>query len=247
MTRLTKFSLAAIATLGMALSFALAPLHAAQTKALGMIMDSQGGRIGSAPSSAGSSVFAGDILNTDTDGNLTVRIGQTTYQLLGDTTVVFYPGQSSPIAELRHGAINISNNSATEGFEIFASDVRIVSGSARPIQGEVSLKSPCELVVSSREGLIDVVAGSEKKTVDHDHAYRVIPEHSVDKTRDPISPEDPDYHKNHTHTGCAAALAQNAKGPITAGASHFTEVAIGAVGVVTVVSIIKSYESPDRP
>jgi hypothetical protein len=243
MTRLTKFSLATI----VALSFALAPLHAAQTKALGMIMDSEGGRIGSAPASAGSSVFVGDILNTDTDGALTVRIGQTTYRLLGDTSVAFYPGPSSPIAELRHGAINVSNNSATEGFEIFASDVHIVSGSARPIQGEVNLKSPCELVVSGREGLLDVVAGSEKRTVDHDHAYRVIPEHSVANTRDAISPEDPDYHKNHTHTGCAAALAQNAKGPITAGVSHFTEVAIGAVGVIAIVSAIKDYESPDRP
>ena len=143
MTRLTKFSLVAIAVLGVAWSFALAPVHAAQTKALGMIMDSQGGRIGSAPASAGSSVFVGDILNTDTDGHLTVRIGQTTYQLLGDTTVVFYAGQSSPIAELRHGAINISNNSATEGFRNFrlgrAYRFRLGPSDSRRGQSQVAL------------------------------------------------------------------------------------------------------------
>jgi hypothetical protein len=243
MNRLTKFYLTAI----LSLSFALAPIHAAQTKSLGMILDSQGGHIGATTVTAGSSVYVGDILSTDTDGSLTVRIGQTTYQLQGDTSAVFFPGQSSPIAELRRGTIVVSNNSASEGFEIFASDVRIVSGTARPIQGQVSLKSPCELVVSSQEGLIDVVAGSEKKTVDHDHAYRVIPEHSVDKTRDAISPEDPNYHQNHTHTGCAAALAHATKGPILAGNSHFTELALSAAGVIIIVSIIKAYESPDRP
>ncbi|MGA2419294.1 MAG: hypothetical protein ABSG69_04375 [Candidatus Acidiferrum sp.] len=240
---LKKLSLAAVVSL----SFAFAGVHAAQVKAAGMILDSQGGHIGSAATSAGSSIYAGDILSTDMDGTITVRVGQTTYQLLGDTTAVFYIGQTSPIAELRHGVILVSNNSASQGFEIYASDVRIVSGTDRPIQGQVSLRSPCELTVKTQEGLMDVVAGSEKKTVDHDHAYRVIPEHSVDKTRDAISPEDPDYHKHHTHTGCAAAYANSGKAPLVLANSHFTEVAIGAVVAVSIVGVSKAYESPDRP
>jgi len=243
MSRITKFYLAAIVSV----SFALTPIHAAQTKALGMILDSQGGHIGSANTSAGTSIYPGDILNTDADGTLTVRIGRTTYQLLGDTSVAFFPGASSPIAELRHGTINVSNNSASEGFEIFASDVRIVSDTTRPIQSQISLKSRCELMVSSQEGVVNVVAGSEKRSVDHDHAYRVMPEHSVDDSRDAISPEDPNYHKNHSHVVCAAALAQAGKAPVLAGSSHFTELALGTAGIITTVAIIKAYESPDRP
>jgi hypothetical protein len=240
---LNKLSFAALVSL----SFPFAPVHAAQVKAVGMILDSQGGHIGSAVTSAGSSIYAGDILSTDTDGSLTVRVGQTTYQLLGDTTAAFYPGQTSPIAELRHGVILVSNNSASQGFEIYASDVRIASGTDRPIQGEVSLRSPCELTVKTPEGVMEVVAGSEKKTVDHDHAYRVIPEHSVDKTRDAISPEDPDYHRNHTHAACAVALSHPGNGPIGAASSHFAQIAAGAAAVIAVVSISKAYESPDRP
>ena len=226
----------------------LAPLHAApQVKALGLVVETQGGRIGSALTSEGSTIYPGDILNTDSDGALKVRIGQTTYELLGDTTAVFYTGQTSPIAELRRGTIVVGSNSA-ESFQIYASDVRIVSDQARPIRGQVSLKSPCELVVSSQEGILDVLAGSEKKTVDHEHAYRVIPEHSVDDARQPISPEDPDYHKNHKHAGCAAAIAQHAvKGPITAASSHFSEVAYSATGVVVGIIVYKALESPDRP
>jgi hypothetical protein len=239
-----KFLLAALATV----CLTLAPAHAAQTTSLGMILDSQGGRIGSAPASAGSSIYVGDILSTDTDGSLTVRIGQTTYQLLGDTSAAFYPGQTSPIAELRRGTMAVSNNSDSQAFEIFAADVKIVSGATRPIQGEVSLKSLCELVVKAREGVMDVVAGSEKRTVDQQHAYRVIPEHSVEKIRDPVSPEDPNYHKNHSHTACAVATTYAAKGaPIPQASSHFAQVALGAAAVVTVIGVSKAYESPDRP
>ena len=240
---LNKLSFAAIVSL----TFAFAPVHAAQVKAVGIIVDSQGGHIGSAATSAGSSIYAGDILDTDTDGSLTVRVGQTTYQLLGDTTAAFYPGQTSPIAELRHGTMLVSNNSASQGFEIFASDVRIVAGTDRPVQGQVSLKSPCELEVETHQGVMEVVAGTEKKTVDRDHAYRVIPEHSVDKIRDAISPEDPDYHKNHTHTACGAAYANAGKAPLVLANSHFTQLAIGAVVAVSVIGIHKAYESPDRP
>ncbi len=243
MSRISKFYLAAIVSV----SFALTPIHAAQTKALGMILDSQGGHIGAANTSAGTSVYPGDILNTDADGTLTVRIGRTTYQLLGDTSVAFFPGASSPIAELRHGTINVSNNTTSEGFEIYASDVRIVSDTARPIQSQISLKSRCELMVSSQEGVVNVVAGSEKRSVDHDHAYRVVPEHSVDDSREAISPEDPNYHKNHSHVVCAAALAQAGKAPVLAGSSHFTELALGAAGIIVTVVTIKAYESPDRP
>jgi hypothetical protein len=231
-----------------ALFVALAPLHAAQTKPLGIILEAQNGRIGSSPVSAGSSVYLGDILTTDSDGSIKIRVGQTTYELQSDSSAAFYPGQSFAIAELRRGSMLVSNNSATEGFVIFAADVRIVSDQNRPIQGRVSLKSPCELEVSTETGQMDVVAGSEKRTVEHDHAYRVIPEHSVDPRDATISPEDSDYHKHHKHAECAAALAQQAsKGPIMAANSHFTEFVLGAAAIGTIIVIHEAYESPDRP
>ncbi|MGA2810836.1 MAG: hypothetical protein ABSG16_05510 [Candidatus Acidiferrum sp.] len=248
MIALKQISLAALAACALNLALSVAPGCAAQSKPLGLVLETQYGRIGGALTSEGSTIFPGDILTTDSDAALKVRIGQTTYELLGDTTVVFYAGQSSPIAELRRGTLTVSNSSPSEGFQIYASDVHIVSDQERPIRGQVSLKSPCELVVSSQEGLLDVIAGSEKKTVDHEHTYRVIPEHSVDDARQAISPEDPDYHKNHKHAGCAAPIAQHAvKGPIMAASSHFTELAYSATGVVVAISVIKALESPDRP
>jgi len=248
MTWQTKVSLGALATAVITLALAVSPAHSAQTKALGLVVQTQNGRLGGTLTSEGSTIFPGDILTTDTDAALKVRIGQTTYELLGDTTAVFYAGQTSPIAELRRGTLVVSNNSVSEGFRIYASDVLIVSGETRPIQGQVALKSRCELEVSTKEGLMQVLAGSEKKTVDQDHAYRVIPEHSVYDIREAISPEDPDYHKNHTHAACAAAWAQQAtKGPMVAANSHFTELVLGAAGLGTAIIVLKALESPDRP
>jgi|GEM_PF-2386733 len=248
LARLAKFILHLACATALSLALLPAPGSAAQTKALGLVLQTQNGRIGGSLTSEGSTIFPGDILNTDSDGALKVRIGQTTYELLSDTTVVFYVGQSSPIAELRRGTLAVSNNSPSEGFVIYASDVRIVSDEARPIEGFVSFKSPCELEVRSQQGVMNVVAGSEKKTVDHDHAYRVVPEHSVADAREAISPEDPDYHKNHKHTGCAAPIAQHAvKGPVMAANSHFTELALGATAIPVIFTVFKAFESPDRP
>jgi hypothetical protein len=244
MNALTKSYLASI----VALSLALFPAQAAQNKALGVILEAQDARIGSSPTSAGSSIYLGDILNTDENGRIRVRVGQTVYEILSDSSVAFYPGQTSPIAELRHGAILVSNNSPTEDFQIYASDVRIISDSQRPISGQVSLRTPCELEVSSQIGLMEVIAGKDKRTVEHDHAYRVIPEHSVDPRDATVSPEDPNYHQNHSHAGCAAALAQNAgKAPLAAGHSYFIPIAVGVVAGIAIIPIIKSFESPDRP
>jgi hypothetical protein len=242
----TKSYLAALAAVLLAYSPAQVA-QAAQNKALGILLESQDGRIGSSPGSAGSSIYLGDILNTDVSGRMTIRVGQTTYQLLGDSSVAFYPGQTSTIAELRRGTILVSTDSP-ETFQIYASDVRIVAEQDRPISGQVSLRSPCELEVTSQTGTMDVIAGDDKRVVEHDKGLRVIPEHSVDPRDATISPEDSEYHRHHTHAGCAIAAAQNAgKPPIAAGNSRFIYFAIGAVAAGTLIPVIRAYESPDRP
>jgi hypothetical protein len=243
----TKSYLAALAAMLLAYSPAQVA-QAAQNKALGILLESQDGRIGSSPGSAGSSIYLGDILNTDVNGRMTIRVGQTTYQLLGDSSMAFYPGQTSTIAELRRGTILVSTDSPAETFQIYASDVRIVAEQDRPISGQVSLKSPCELEVTSQIGAMDVIAGNDKRVVEHDKGLRVIPEHSVDPRDATISPEDSEYHRHHTHAGCAVAAAQNGgKAPIAAGNSRFIYFAIGAVAAGTLIPVIRAYESPDRP
>jgi hypothetical protein len=243
MNALKKSYLATLA----ALMLAFTPAQAAQNKSLGVILESQDGHIGNSATSAGSSIYVGDILNTEANGRIRIRVGQTIYELLGDSSVAFYPGQSGTIAELRRGTILVSDNSA-ENFQIYASDVRIVSDAPRPITGQVSLKSPCELEVSAQTGQMDVIAHDDKRTVDHSNAYRVIPEHSVDPHDATVSPEDPDYHKNHTHADCAVAAAQNAgKAPIAAGHSYFVPIAGGVIAIATIIAVHKAFESPDRP
>jgi|SRR5450755_1134743 hypothetical protein len=243
MNALAKSYLATIA----ALLLAFAPAQAAQNKSLGVILESQDGHIGTSATSAGSSVYVGDILNTEVNGRIRIRVGQTIYELLGDSSVAFYPGQFGTIAELRRGTILVSDNSA-ENFQIYASDIRIISDAPRPITGQVSLKSPCELEVSAQVGQMDVIASDQRHTVEHDHGYRVIPEHSVDPHDATVSPEDPNYHQTHTHAGCAVAVAQNSgKAPIAAGHSYFAPIAGGVAAIVTVIIVHQALESPDRP
>jgi hypothetical protein len=223
------------------------PLYAAQTPTAGVVVDAERARVGNGPVTAGASVYTGDVITTESDGHAQVRIGQTRFQLQGDTQVAFFSGVNGGVAELRHGTLVVSNNSAAEGFEIFASDVRIVPTSDRPILGQVTLNSPCDVQITSEHGKLEATAGKETKKIEEGHSYDVRPEFMVDDSRVPaVSPDDADYHPGHRHTSCAAT-AHGAHAPVAAGSSHFAIAAAAGVGIITVIGIKKGLESPDRP
>ena len=223
------------------------PLYPAQTLAGGVVLDADRARIGSGPVTAGASVYSGDVLSTENDGHAQVRIGQTRFGLQGDTQVAFFSGINGAVAELRHGTVIVSN-SATEGFEIFASDVRIVPTSDRPILGQVTLNSPCDVQITSEHGKLEATVGKETKTIEDAHSYNVRPDFMVHDTRVPaVSPDDSEYHRGHRHTSCAAAATHGTRAPVAAATSHFSIAVVVGGGVITVIAIKKALESPDRP
>jgi hypothetical protein len=224
------------------------PLYPAQAPATGVVVDADRARIGSGPVTAGASVYAGDVISTESDGHAQVRIGKTQFQLQGDTQVALFSGVNGAVAELRHGTLIVSNNSPVEAFEIFASDIRIVPTTDRPILGQVTLNSPCDVQITSEHGKLEATVGKETKTIEDAHSYDVRPEYTVHDDRVPaISPDDAEYHRGHRHSNCAAILNHATKGPVAAASSHFS-IAVGVgIGVITVIGIKKGLESPDRP
>jgi hypothetical protein len=193
-------------------------------------------------------MYGGDVISTESEGHAQVRIGKTQFQLQGDTQVALFSGANGAVAELRRGTLVVSHTSPTEGFEIYASDVRIVPTSDRPILGEVTLNSPCDVKITSEHGKLEATVGKEKKTIEDGHSYDVRPDFTVDDSRVPaISPDDSNYHRGHRHTTCAVAATHGAHAPVAAASSHFA-IGVGVgIGVITVIGIKKGLESPDRP
>jgi len=244
-----RFVLRALLTFGLTVCLAVTPVHSAEPQPAGIILEATGAHLGNASASSGASVYFGDIITTEADGHAAVRIGQTQFQLSGDTTVAFFPSANGPAAQLRHGTLAISNNTATEKFRVYASDVLVVPQAVRPILAQVTLNSSCSVQVSSQEGKVDATSGHETKTIEAQHSYDVRLEFTVNDSRVPaIGPDDDDFHRGHSHSACAAA-PQQARGklPVAGGSSHFVEIIGGVAVIVSIIGIRKALESPDRP
>jgi len=231
----------------MAALLSVSPLYPAQTPNAGVILEAEKAQLGNSPVTAGATIFSGDVLSTDSEGHAQVRMGETRFQLAGDTEVAFFSTASGPAAELRRGSLIVANNNASERFRIYASDILVVPTSDRPILGQVTINSPCDVQVTSEHGKLEATVGNETKTIEDAHSYDVRPDHSVRDTRIPgISPDDSEFHRGHNHATCAAAAQHAVKGAAVDG-SHFTIAVAALIGGITIIVIKKALESPDRP
>ena len=227
----------------------LVPTCSAQDQPIGVLLEAEKAHMRSTATSAGASIYPGDLFGTDSQGMALMRIDQTRFQLAADSTAAVFTGPKGPIAELRHGTLTVSSSSLAAGFEIYVSDIHILPGSdARPLLAQITYDSPCEVRIDVQHGALEVSSGKETKTIEEGHSYRVMPETSVSDFRDTaLSPYDRDYHKSHNHLNCAAPPERHMRMPAAAG-THFTPYAIGAVGgVIAIIVIHKALESPDRP
>ena len=212
------------------------PTYPAQNQATGVVVDAEGASIGESSLSAGSSLYTGDVVNTDSNGHAQIRVRQSRFELIGESYGAFFPGANGAVAELRHGTIIVALNSPSEAFEIFASDVRIVPKTERPILAQITMNSSCDLQIKVQKGNLEATSGKETKTLEEGHAYDVIPEVSVKDSRNPaISPDLSEYHRGHEHAACA--LAAKLGKPPAAGLSHFKIIA-GAVAAGILIPIL---------
>jgi hypothetical protein len=226
---------------------ATAPLFPAQNQVAGVVLDASSAHVGEARLTNGTSLYSGDVIATESEGHAQVRIRQSKFELIGQSDGAFFPGTNGAVAELRHGTLVVGLNDPSESFEIFASDVRIVPKNDRPILAEITMNSACDLQIKVMRGNLVATTGKETKTLEEGHAYDVIPEFSVNDSRNPaISPDASEYHRGHQHGTCALASKLGHR-PAKAGFSHFVTVVAIAGAVVLIPAIEEALESPDRP
>lgn len=142
----------------------------------------------------------------------------------------------------------VALNTASESFEVFASDVRIIPKNERPVLAEVTMKAPCDFQIKVMHGHLEVTAAKETETLDEGHTYDVTPEFYINDTRNPaISPDAPEYHSGHQHSTCGPA-AKSGGQPRFPRKRRFAEVVVtAAIGVGTILVLREALESPDRP
>jgi hypothetical protein len=237
----------------LAAGLSVTPAYPAQNQASGVVVEATGARVGEAPLSQGASLFAGDVVDTDSDGRAQLRVRQTRFELIGQSKGAFFAGPNGAVAILRHGTMVVALTNPSETFEIFASDVRIVPKGPGPYLAQITMNSDCDLQIKVQKGSLETTSGKETKTLEESHAYDVIPEVSVNDNRNPaISPDEDAFHRGHSHATCALAAKFDSK-PVVSGLSHFKIIA-GVVAAGVLVPVVmhttgqgSAPESPFKP
>jgi len=190
-----------------------------QTAPAGVVLQSANARLNTTDAATGTTLFDGDRMETQEKGALSLRSGQVQLTLSEQSTVWMNHENLILTPTLQRGTVTFRAENGT-GVEIKADDVRVRPHSPVLTVGEVTLQD-CDILVTARTQDLEVTAGKETKILEEGKTYRVV-----------------------RKAVCGAALNQPA---LAASQSRFFLLPAVILGVITIWTIHKGLESPDRP
>lgn len=217
----------------LSISLLASPIWSNSALGLGTVVSADRAHVGTATASAGSTVFAGDKLNTEQAGSLQIRAGAARLVLTGSSRVVWGADDGAPSATLTGGTAAFSTANA-KAFVLHAGTAVFRPRDNQPTVANVTLLNPTELVVRCSRGALLIGVDDDVRVIPEGTAYHVIldPDAAIPAGAIPAP-------------AAAASWGQNQ--PIKAGKSKFIWYAIAFTAIVTAFAIWEACESPDRP
>ncbi len=200
---------------------------------LGTVVSADRAHVGTAAASAGSTVFAGDKLDTEQAGNLQIRAGAARLVLTGSSRVVWGDENGAPSATLTGGTAAFSTSNA-KAFVLHAGTAVFRPRDNEPTVANVTLLNAKELVVRCSRGALLIGVDDDVRVIPEGTAYHVVldPDAAIPAGALPAA---------------AAPSSWGQDRPIKAGKSKFIWYAIAFTSIVTAFLIWQALESPDRP
>jgi len=231
MLRLRAFYAAAFA-----LTFACLPLFASTPTStpLGTVIAADHASVGNAGADVGTTVYGGDRLSTEPQGNVQIRAGAARLLLSSSSAAFVNDSDGSPSAKLVAGTATFSTGNA-QAFTLYASKAVIRPQSDVPTIGQVTYINEKELMVTARRGGIVVTVENDMQVVPEGRSYRVLLDPEAEAAQGPAG------------AGGNQGPASHGGGPRAAGRSRFLIVAIGVTAAAAGFGVYKALESPDRP
>ena len=229
------FRLRALHAAAVSLTLASVPLWAATTPTavpLGTVITADHAHVGDAGADVGTTVYGGDLLSTETPGNVQIRAGAARLLLSSSSAAVVNDAEGAPSAKLVKGTATFSTGNA-QAFTLYASKAVIRPQSDVPTIGQVMYINDKELMVTARRGALVVSVESDSQIVEEGKSYRVL----LDPEAEAQGPAGAGGNQGPTSRG---------GGPLKAGKSHFLIIAIAVTGAATGFGIYKALESPSR-
>jgi len=218
-----------VVALLVSLSLLTAPVLAAPTSSLGVVVYADRAHVGAGPASVGATLFSGDRLTTEQSGSLQMRTAAARLLLLSGSTATLSQDDATPAATLTLGSATFST-AGPSAFAIHVGTAVVRPSSNQPTIGQVTVLTPKELIVKSTRGSLTIAVEDDVREIPEGGAYRVV----LTPNSDPQGPR--------------GAGSKGVGGPpIRAARSKFIWYAIGVTAFITYFAVSEALESPDRP
>lgn len=215
----------------LALGLLLSPVFGATGSPVGAILSAVSAHVGTAPASAGTTVFGGDRLSTEQNGNIQIRAGATRLLLSGSSSATLRDGEGALAATLYSGTA-VFSTAIAKAFTLLAARALIRPRDDVPTIAQVSIETPKQFIVRSSRGALTVTVDGETKIIPEGEAYRVTLD--AEPAPEPQGPR-----------GAGTKDFPNVKRK-TARNNFYCLVAMGAA-VGTYFALDEAFESPDKP
>jgi hypothetical protein len=208
--------LAGLAVLGVLVASASAA--PAPFESMGVVLQADNANLSGSPVVIGATIFSGDTLTTQGAGELRARFGSSQIYLVPNSDVAVSQTLKGFSANLSDGSVLLSS-SAGDSFQVLADGAIIEPKTNGRSVAEISWVSPTELLLSSRQGDLQVTMGDETETVSEGSSFRMM---IVPASQPGSSPAEP---------------------VVFAGHNRFYFVAIVLIAVGTMIGVIRAFES----
>jgi len=195
-----------------------------------MVVSADRARVGTAAASVGTTVFAGDRLETEQLGKVQVRTNAARLLLSGSSKATWGTEADTPAATLTSGTATFSTANS-KAFALRMATAVIRPEGKGPSIGNVTVLNAKELVVRCSRGAVRITVDDDSRVISEGTAYHVVldPDPSMMASAD------------------AAQPSSGPRPPKSGGRSRFIWFAIGAAAIVTYFAVHEALESPDRP
>jgi len=248
------FRRALAASVAIFLGLIIVPVCLGQTSVAGVVTLANQSFLGGASLSEGATVFSGDLVRTEDEGQVQIQAGRIKLTLQAQGSFRIFRAGDRVVVELERGAMAYAMSGASD-LVIYALDTRLVPERTDGATGQVTIVSRCEVKATSQKQTITVTAGKETKTIEETKTYTVRSDFGIEyhDSWKPTPSDYPDfdpnstYHRTHSHSACGLLAKEGSTVAKPAVGSHFKVAAAIIAGGVTCLVICRDFESPDTP
>jgi hypothetical protein len=170
------------------------PLPASSEKPLGVIAQAERAHLDNANASTGASVYVGDAFDTEIGGTLRLRLGTGQFYLLASSAATLAQNSSGAMLTLTYGTAGFSSV-ASEQLQLGTPAGTVRGAQGKPAYGQVTIKSPNELVVSAFRGELLLDNEGEFHSIPEGKSYRV----TIDSDPEPSQNDNKNFQAAQNH------------------------------------------------